>query len=60
MQLTVEMTRNITVADELMRRLRATLGDAMVVELVTVIASYNMVSRVLVALAVGPEDVPAN
>ncbi|HEX7635138.1 MAG TPA: carboxymuconolactone decarboxylase family protein [Noviherbaspirillum sp.] len=55
-RLTVEMTRNVKVSDATFEAARTALGnDQFVVELVGVIASYNMVSRVLVALGVEPE-----
>jgi alkylhydroperoxidase family enzyme len=57
-ELTLQMTRNIQVDDQLMVRLRDALGNTCSVELVTVIAAYNMVSRFLIALKVGPEDHP--
>lgn len=57
-ELTLQMTRHIKVDDELMARLRDALGNTQTVELVTVIAAYNMVSRFLIALQVGPEDRP--
>ena len=50
--LTYEMTRNITVADTTMARVRAILPDQQVVELVGTIAGYNMVSRFLVATGI--------
>jgi hypothetical protein len=56
--LTFQMTRNITVDSELMKRLQKELGSTDTVELVTVIAAYNMVSRFLIALDVHPEDHP--
>ena len=56
--LTFQMTRNIKVDPGLMKRLQTTLGSADTVELVTVIAAYNMVSRFLIALDVNPEDHP--
>ncbi|BDX21977.1 carboxymuconolactone decarboxylase [Polynucleobacter sp. TUM22923] len=56
--LTFQMTRNIQVDSALMKRLQATLGNTDTVELVTVIAAYNMVSRFLIALDVNPEDHP--
>ena len=55
-ELTLQMTRNIRVDPELMKRLHAELGNTAVVELVSVIAAYNMVSRFLIALDVTPED----
>jgi len=56
--LTFQMTRNIKVDQGLMKRLQAALGNTDAVELVTVIAAYNMVSRFLIALDVHPEDHP--
>jgi len=56
--LTFQMTRNIQVDSELMKRLQKELGNTETVELVTVIAAYNMVSRFLIALDVHPEDHP--
>ena len=54
--LTLEMTRNVKVSDATMASVRAALPDhRQVVEIVAVIASYNMVSRFLVALGVEPE-----
>lgn len=53
--LTVQMTRVIQVENELMVKLKNTLGEQALVELVGVIATYNMVSRFLVALHVTPE-----
>ena len=50
------MTRNIRVDPDLMKRLHTELGNTAVVELVSVIAAYNMVSRFLIALDVTPED----
>jgi alkylhydroperoxidase family enzyme len=56
--LTFQMTRNIQVDSGLMKRLQIALGNTDTVELVTVIAAYNMVSRFLIALDVNPEDHP--
>jgi alkylhydroperoxidase family enzyme len=54
--LTVAMTRDVAVAPVLLTDLKRHLGDdQQVVELVGVIATYNMVSRFLVALGVEPE-----
>jgi len=55
-ELTLQMTRNIQVDPVLMKRLHTELGSTAVVELVSVIAAYNMVSRFLIALDVTPED----
>lgn len=55
-RLTCEMTRGVAVSDATLAAARNALGaDRLVVEAVGVIAAYNMVSRVLVALGVGPE-----
>ena len=56
LELTLQMTRMIQVDSELMKRLQAALGNTVLVELVTVIAAYNMVSRFLIALDIHPED----
>jgi alkylhydroperoxidase family enzyme len=56
--LTFQMTRNIKVDPELMKRLQKELGSTNTVELVTVVAAYNMVSRFLIALDIHPEDHP--
>ena len=54
--LTVEMTRQVRVDDATFAAVRAALpDDRQAFELVTVIAAYNRVSRVLVALGVEPE-----
>jgi alkylhydroperoxidase family enzyme len=54
-ELTIQMTRSIKVDPKLMERLKGLLGDRQLVELVGVIATYNMVSRFLVALDVTPD-----
>ena len=55
-QLTIEMTRKVQVSDEALNAVKSVLpNDQQVVELVGVIATYNMVSRFLVALGVEPE-----
>ncbi len=55
-RMTLEMTRHVQVSDETFAMVRAALpDDRQVVELVGVIAAYNMVSRFLVALGVEPE-----
>ncbi len=54
--LTLQMTRQIQVDPVLMQRLQNVLGNTAVVELVTVIAAYNMVSRFLIALDIHPEE----
>ncbi|HMK85176.1 MAG TPA: carboxymuconolactone decarboxylase family protein [Steroidobacteraceae bacterium] len=54
--LTVEMTREVSVSDATFRRARSELpGEREIVELVAVIATYNMVSRFLVALGIETE-----
>ena len=50
-----EMTRQIQVNSGLKRRLVKALGQQQTVELVAVIATYNMVSRFLVALGIHTE-----
>ena len=56
LQLTLEMTRDVRVTDTTFDRVRTALGDEQqVVEIVGVIATYNMVSRFLVALDVDLE-----
>lgn len=55
LRLTCEMTRGVAVADATFAVIHAALGDRETVELVAVIAAYNMVSRFLVALAIEPE-----
>lgn len=56
--LTVEMTRSIRVEDATFAAVRGRLGERQTVELVGVIAAYNMVSRFLVALGVTPDVTP--
>ncbi len=55
LNLTREMTLYVDVTDAARDEILAVLSDAEVVELIGVIATYNMVSRFLVALGVGPE-----
>ncbi|MBX3621135.1 MAG: carboxymuconolactone decarboxylase family protein [Rhizobacter sp.] len=56
LQLTVEMTRHVTVSDLSFVVARRALGsDTHLVELIGVIAAYNMVSRFLVALELTPD-----
>jgi alkylhydroperoxidase family enzyme len=55
LQLTIEMTRDVVVSDATFDRVQHLLGDRHTVELVAVVATYNMVSRFLVALGVEPE-----
>jgi alkylhydroperoxidase family enzyme len=53
--LTHEMTTKVTVAPATLRRVRAVLPDAQVVELIGTIAGYNMVSRFVIATGVEME-----
>jgi alkylhydroperoxidase family enzyme len=54
--LTLDMTRKVEVSDATFTAVRSALpNDQLVVELVGVVATYNMVSRFLVALGVEPE-----
>jgi alkylhydroperoxidase family enzyme len=55
LRLTYEMTRDVAVAESTVERLRALMPDREVVELVGIIAAYNMVSRFLVALGIESE-----
>ena len=50
--LTWEMTKDVAVSPATLKRVRAILPDAQVVELVGVVAGYNMVSRFVVATGV--------
>lgn len=53
LQLTLEMTRDVKVSEATFERIQWALNDTQqIVELVGVIATYNMVSRFLVALQV--------
>jgi alkylhydroperoxidase family enzyme len=56
LELTIQMTKSIEVDRSLMKRLQDQLGNTQLVELVGVIATYNMVSRFLVALEVTPDQ----
>ena len=53
LELTDAMTRDIVVPDPLFEQLRAHFDAQIIVEIVTTIAAYNMVSRLLVALRIG-------
>ncbi len=55
LRLTIEITRSVTVADATFEAVRSRLGDRQTVELVGTIATYNMVSRFLVALRITAE-----
>ena len=52
LDLTLEMTRGVEVSDATLERARRIFGDRQLTELVGTIATYNMVSRFLVALGV--------
>lgn len=55
LQLTLEMTRRVQVADATFAAARAAVGsDQQMMELVAVVASYNMVARILVAMQLTP------
>ena len=55
-QLSIEMTQSVQVTKKIMDTVKAVLeNDQHLVELVGVIATYNMVSRYLVALGIEPE-----
>ena len=56
--LTSEMTRDVSVREATLSRIRAALPDDQVVELVGTIAGYNMASRFLVATGVEIERPP--
>jgi alkylhydroperoxidase family enzyme len=55
LRLTLEMTRDVSVRDATFDAVRTPLGERGAVELVALVATYNMVSRFLVALGVEPE-----
>lgn len=55
LRLTLELTRDVSVRDATFAAVRDLLGERGTVELVAVAATYNMVSRFLVALAIAPE-----
>jgi alkylhydroperoxidase family enzyme len=56
LRLTIEMTRRVKVSDEAFSAARTVLpDDRQLVELVGVIATYNLVSRFLVALEIEPD-----
>ena len=50
------MTRDVAVPDEVFAAVRESLADQQVLELTVTIATYNMVSRLLVALDVSAGD----
>lgn len=56
-RLTIEMTREVEVSDDTFAAAQAAMVDhEKLVEIVGVIATYNMVSRFLVAFDIKPED----
>ena len=55
LKLAREMSLHIEVSQATLDEIRALLPNAQVVEIVGTIAAYNMVSRFLVALGIGPE-----
>jgi AhpD family alkylhydroperoxidase len=55
LRLTVEMTRKVSVEDATFAAVRKLLGERGTVELVAIVATYNMVSRFLVALGIESE-----
>ncbi len=55
LRLTLEMTRDVAVRESTFAAVRQLLGERGTVELVAIVAAYNMVSRFLVALEVAPE-----
>jgi len=56
LQLTIEMTCHVQIKNDTFLMIRENLPDnQQVVELIGVIAAYNMVSRFLVALEINPE-----
>jgi 4-carboxymuconolactone decarboxylase len=52
------MTMHVTVPDEIFQAVRTHFDDRQVLELTVTVATYNMVSRVLVALDVRAGDNP--
>ena len=50
-----QMTLDVKVTDTLFAAMRQHFDETQIVELTTAIAAYNMVSRILVALAIEPE-----
>lgn len=55
LRLTIGMTRSVEVDDAVFAAVHSVLGDRQTVELVGTVATYNMVSRFLVALRITPE-----
>jgi alkylhydroperoxidase family enzyme len=52
------MTREVQVPDALFERLGAHFDERRIVEITLLAASYNMLTRVLVALGAEPEALP--
>lgn len=50
------MTRDVQVSEELFGELKGLFGEREVVEIVSTVATYNLVSRFLVALDVGEQN----
>ena len=59
-ELTIQITRDITVARNIKARLLKELGARQLVELITVAAGYNLVSRFLVATEIHTEQEEKN
>ena len=55
-QFASQMTLRVKVDEALFRQLQSRLNNTEIVELTTVIAAYNMVARMLVALEITPEE----
>lgn len=53
--LTLDMTRTVNVRPGLVESIQAQLGSQETVEIIATIASYNMVSRLLIATGIEPE-----
>lgn len=55
LRMAVELTRDAAVRDSTFAAVRQLLGERGTVELVAIVATYNMVSRFLVGLGIEPE-----
>jgi alkylhydroperoxidase family enzyme len=53
LELAAQMTRNVAVEGRAIKRLRAAMRDRHVVELVGIVACFNMVARFFLALDIG-------
>ncbi|MDZ5111365.1 carboxymuconolactone decarboxylase family protein [Pseudomonas putida] len=60
LRLAMAMTQQATASGELLARLRRELGDQQLLELVGVVATYNMVARFVVTLGIEVESVTAH